>query len=866
MQKLCRHTPSLSPEPHHRKTSRGSLAHSHGALGRFFRAVIKKVVYWSEAVDDESNEKGAGGSSMKCNSAIARSFFFALLLVLFSINISYADYLILSGYITDTNSGAHEWHVVARETSDANLGNDIRTNTFNHYDMALFPGNYDVYCESNINVNDCDVVLSSPVQPIEYFPTNTTTLNFSIPQLVPAHITGSVKNDQGTGIPSVIVSASSYDGTCTSSSESSADGSFDLTVIPGTYILFFSAPETTTPNTTAYVNKGIAGVAVTGTTELPDTTLNSLLTYLLNGYFNDGNGNHTLGEFDSATINADNTSIISSLWTTTTNDSFIFNLFTGSYTITAVLYDYYGNSQTSTTYQEFDYPQPPNPNTLEITLPTYDYYFLEGTVTDDQGIALPDVNIDALEHDGMCRGNARTDSNGNYVLRLIPGQYVVTVTAPPSPATYPPFLINNIDISGDCQRNIRLFSDDTILKDAIDLLNGNLDIALDVFDIIKQGNTLSYDIEVTGARNLLEIIFNWAGSGISVEIFNPAGNSIALPYQSPTKITIQYPSPGTWTCVITTVNVPYNPVALVAGVTRIYVLNASVSGGHGTVLPASGTYNQGFVVSLTATPDSGYRVKAWYGTDNDFSKSTANSVTMIDNLTVTVEFELIPTPPVTTTYTLNASVSNGNGTIQPGSGTYSQGTVVSLSATPGSGYQVKAWHGTNNDSSKSTGNSVTMNANRIVTVEFELIPAPPASTTYTLNASVVNGHGAVTVSPSSGPYSQGTTVSLSAAPENGYKVKAWTGTDDDASTAVSNTVTMNAERIVTVEFVPITNPADTEGKGGGGGGGCYISTCAAAPLPLSMIPLIILFGIVFIGLSFPNRLVRNSLYNEFFKK
>jgi hypothetical protein len=239
---------------------------------------------------------------------------------------------------------------------------------------------------------------------------------------------------------------------------------------------------------------------------------------------------------------------------------------------------------------------------------------------------------------------------------------------------------------------------------------------------------------------------------------------------------------------------------------------------------------------------------------------------MIDNLTVTVEFELIPTPPVTTTYTLNASVSNGNGTIQPGSGTYSQGTVVSLSATPGSGYQVKAWHGTNNDSSKSTGNSVTMNANRIVTVEFELIPAAPASTTYTLNASVVNGHGAVTVSPSSGPYSQGTTVSLSAAPENGYKVKAWTGTDDDASTAVSNTVTMNAERIVTVEFVPITNPADTEGKGGGGGGGCYISTCAAAPLPLSMIPLIILFGIVFIGLSFPNRLVRNSLYNEFFKK
>ncbi len=218
--------------------------------------------------------------------------------------------------------------------------------------------------------------------------------------------------------------------------------------------------------------------------------------------------------------------------------------------------------------------------------------------------------------------------------------------------------------------------------------------------------------------------------------------------------------------------------------------------------------------------------------------------------TVTVEFELIPAPPAPTTYTLSTSVSSGNGTIRPASGTYSQGTVVSLSATPGSGYQVKAWHGTNNDSSKSTSNSVTMNANRTVTVEFEPIPAPPepATNTYTLNVSVANGHGSITAFPSSGPYSQGTMVSLSATPENGYKVKAWTGTDDDTSTADSNTVTMNADHVVTVEFVSNSNPADPEenkGGGGGGGGGCFISTSTSGPLPLSMISLIILLVIVF---------------------
>ncbi len=117
---------------------------------------------------------------------------------------------------------------------------------------------------------------------------------------------------KGAGIPSVNVSATSNDGTCTSSSASDGDGSFDLTVIPGTYTLLFSAPETTT-----YVNKGITGVVVTGNTVLNDTILNSLIKYLLSGYFIDQNGTHTLGGYDSALINADNPSILDSVWTST---------------------------------------------------------------------------------------------------------------------------------------------------------------------------------------------------------------------------------------------------------------------------------------------------------------------------------------------------------------------------------------------------------------------------------------------------------------------------------------------------------------------------------------------------------------------
>jgi pectate disaccharide-lyase len=100
------------------------------------------------------------------------------------------------------------------------------------------------------------------------------------------------------------------------------------------------------------------------------------------------------------------------------------------------------------------------------------------------------------------------------------------------------------------------------------------------------------------------------------------------------------------------------------------------------------------------------------------------------------------------------------------------------------------------------------------------------SVTYTLNASVVNGHGTIVVSPSVGPYAQGTIVSLTATPDSGYQMKTWIGTDNDSSKSNSNTVKMNADRTVTVEFEAILNTEVSKGSGDGGGG-CYISTIAS---------------------------------------
>ncbi len=226
-----------------------------------------------------------------------------------------------------------------------------------------------------------------------------------------------------------------------------------------------------------------------------------------------------------------------------------------------------------------------------------------------------------------------------------------------------------------------------------------------------------------------------------------------------------------------------------------YTLNASVVGGHGSVSPTSGSYAVGTVVMLTATPNTGYRVKAWSGTNNDSSTSNTNTVTMNSNKTATVEFEEIPV----TQYALTASVVGGHGSVSPTSGSYAAGTVVTLTATPNTGYRVKAWNGTNNDSSTSNTNTVTMNSNKTVTVEFELIPA----TQYTLTTSV-SPIGSGSINPSGGNYASGTEVTLTAYPDSGWEFDHWGGAASGTNTSV--TITMNSNKNVTAYFVETETP------------------------------------------------------------
>jgi len=84
--------------------------------------------------------------------------------------------------------------------------------------------------------------------------------------------------------------------------------------------------------------------------------------------------------------------------------------------------------------------------------------------------------------------------------------------------------------------------------------------------------------------------------------------------------------------------------------------------------------------------------------------------------------------PTPTYYSLSTSVSpSGSGGISPSGDSYTSGTVVTLRATPSSGYVFDHWGGNASGSSSST--SVAMNSNKHVVAYFTTKPPPSTDTT-----------------------------------------------------------------------------------------------------------------------------------------
>ena len=164
-----------------------------------------------------------------------------------------------------------------------------------------------------------------------------------------------------------------------------------------------------------------------------------------------------------------------------------------------------------------------------------------------------------------------------------------------------------------------------------------------------------------------------------------------------------------------------------------------------------------------------------------------------------------------TTYTVSVRASPTEGGSVTGGGSYDEGASATVKATANNGCSFVRW--TEEDgttASTDASYTFTVEVDRTLTAVFEKDPELPAPTKYivTVNASPTEG-GSVT---GGGSYDEGTSVTVKAVANSGYRFVRWTENGTTVSTNATYTFDATKDQVLTAVFEPISSGA----PGGGG--------------------------------------------------
>lgn len=205
----------------------------------------------------------------------------------------------------------------------------------------------------------------------------------------------------------------------------------------------------------------------------------------------------------------------------------------------------------------------------------------------------------------------------------------------------------------------------------------------------------------------------------------------------------------------------------------------------GGTISGAGTFNQSSLVTVTATPNTGYVFSNWTYLGVIVSTDANYQFPMNGNKALVANF--------TSQYLLGLSSSPAAGGTIGGAGSYTAGSSVNITATPNPGYTFVNWTDNGVMASSNASYTFLINANKTLVANFLF-------NTYTLDVTATNG--TVGKSPNPDPvtskYNYGTTVTLTATPIIGYTFLGWSG--DAAGSINPLTVTMNANKNITANF------------------------------------------------------------------
>ncbi|MBO4871783.1 MAG: leucine-rich repeat protein [Muribaculaceae bacterium] len=200
---------------------------------------------------------------------------------------------------------------------------------------------------------------------------------------------------------------------------------------------------------------------------------------------------------------------------------------------------------------------------------------------------------------------------------------------------------------------------------------------------------------------------------------------------------------------------------------------------NGTVTADKAEAEESETVTLTVTPAEGYQLETITVNPETLElivEVNDNQFTMpADNVTVTATFSLIPP----TKYAITIDENIQNGTVEADMIEAEEGETVTLTVTPAEGYQLKSITVTPETLELlvevNENNQFTMPADNVtVTAEFEEIPPVVVESAVTFSAEI--DHATIEVSVDGTPIesgalvAEGTEVTITVTPEEGYKV------------------------------------------------------------------------------------------------
>ena len=269
----------------------------------------------------------------------------------------------------------------------------------------------------------------------------------------------------------------------------------------------------------------------------------------------------------------------------------------------------------------------------------------------------------------------------------------------------------------------------------------------------------------------------------------PEGTEVTLTAMANTGYIFSHWSDGLTTnprTITVNANANYTAYFITGGGGTMYTVNVvsenpllgSVTGG--------GTFPAGTVIEIGATPSPSARFVSW----DDGNADNPRTVTVTGDITYTAKFEALQNYTIT--------VVSGNpamGTVE-GGGTFLEGTVINISATPLTGYYFIGWSDGNADNPR----SITVTANETYVAQFGTNPVQTFTLTVMCNSSEGSTIG-------SGTYTAGSTATIAAFPNSGYLFDKWQDnvTDNPRQVTVTGDMTF-------VAFFKSTGVGENEGR------------------------------------------------------